>query len=159
MEEEIQSAYREELQQLEQTAAEIDRQLQILESTPRYYGDDLTEQALENVRESRRRSLDIAQHEPYFGRLDFQEEGQEEPTPLYIGKVRHRDQLYDGEHPEIIDQALWDAVQAKRADGIGTRRERGNSQHSSLLTGMIRDHIDRPMSPSHAVKAKRRYRY
>jgi DNA helicase II / ATP-dependent DNA helicase PcrA len=87
LEEEIQSAYHEELQRLEQTAAEIDRQLQILDNTPRYYGDDLTEQALENVRESRRRSLDIAQHEPYFGRLDFQEEGQPEAMPLYIGKV------------------------------------------------------------------------
>lgn len=80
-------------------------------------------------------------------------------NPVYIGKVRHRDQLYDGEHPAIIDQALWDAVQAKRADSIGTRRDNGNSQHNSLLTGLIRDHIDRPMSPSHAVKAKRRYRY
>jgi hypothetical protein len=28
-----------------------------------------------------------------------------------------------------------------------------------LLTGMIADHADRPMSPSHAVKQQRRYRY
>ena len=80
-------------------------------------------------------------------------------NPIYIGKIRHRDQAYDGEHPPIIDQALWNAVEAKRKEAIGTRRERGNSQHSSLLTGMIRDHVDRPMSPSHAVKQKRRYRY
>lgn len=80
-------------------------------------------------------------------------------NPLYIGKIRHRDQTYEGEHPPIIDQALWDAVQAKRAGAIGTRRALGNSEHSSLLTDMIRDHVDRPMSPSHAVKQKRRYRY
>lgn len=80
-------------------------------------------------------------------------------NPIYIGKIRHRDRIYDGEHPPIIDQALWDAVQAKRREAIGTRRQRGNSQHSSLLTGMIRDHVDRPMSPSHAVKQNRRYRY
>lgn len=80
-------------------------------------------------------------------------------NPIYIGKIRHRDQVYNGEHPPIIDQPLWDAVQAKRKEAIGTRRERGNSQHSSLLTGMIRDHVDRPMSPGHAVKQKRRYRY
>lgn len=54
---------------------------------------------------------------------------------------------------------MWDKVQSKMAKAVGSRRERGNSQHVSLLTGMIRDHADRPMSPSHAVRLKRRYRY
>lgn len=80
-------------------------------------------------------------------------------NPIYIGKVQHRGQLHEGQHDAIIDQRLWDAVQAKRNNAIGDRRSRGNSQHSSVLTGMIRDHADRPMSPSHAVKNKRRYRY
>lgn len=92
MDTEIQSAYREELQQLKETAAEIDRRLKELEGIPRYYGDDLTEQALENVRESRRRNLRIAQKEPYFGRMDFAEAGKEESTPLYIGKVGVEDE-------------------------------------------------------------------
>ncbi len=50
-------------------------------------------------------------------------------------------------------------MQEKRRSAIGTKRARGNGQHGSLLTGMIRDHPDRPMSPSHAVKQQRRYRY
>jgi DNA helicase-2/ATP-dependent DNA helicase PcrA len=87
LEAEIQSAYQEELQRLEKTAAEIQSQLQTLQGMPRYYGDDLTEQALENIRESQRRALAIAGPEPYFGRLDFEEEGKDAPTPLYIGKV------------------------------------------------------------------------
>jgi len=92
LEQELQSAYQEELQQLEQTAAEIDRQLQTLHAIPRYYGNDLTEQVLDNIRENKRQSLGIATHEPYFGRLDFQEEGQEEAKPLYIGKVGVEDE-------------------------------------------------------------------
>ncbi|ASS74162.1 DNA helicase UvrD [Tumebacillus algifaecis] len=92
MEAEIQSAYQEELQQLEKAAAEIDRQLQSLETIPRYYGDDLTEQALENIREARRHNLQIAGVEPYFGRLDFQEAGVDAPQPLYIGKVGVEDE-------------------------------------------------------------------
>jgi site-specific DNA recombinase len=80
-------------------------------------------------------------------------------NPTYLGKIRHKGQIHDGEHEAIIDQALWDAVQEKRMAAIGTRRARGNGQHGSLLTGMIRDHADRPMSPSHAVKQHRRYRY
>jgi DNA invertase Pin-like site-specific DNA recombinase len=80
-------------------------------------------------------------------------------NPIYIGKVQHRGLLHDGQHLPIVDQPIWDAVQAKRKNAIGDRRARGNSQHASLLTGMIRDHVDRAMSPSHAVKKKRRYRY
>ncbi|MBL0385730.1 ATP-binding domain-containing protein [Tumebacillus sp. ITR2] len=87
MEPEIQSAYNSELQRLEKTAAEIESQLQTLEGIPRYYGDDLTEQALDNIRESQRQALTIAGPEPYFGRLDFEEEGHDQPVPLYIGKV------------------------------------------------------------------------
>ncbi len=34
-------------------------------------------------------------------------------NPLYIGKVRHRSLVYDGEHPAIVPAELWDAVQAK----------------------------------------------
>lgn len=50
-------------------------------------------------------------------------------------------------------------MQELKAQGIVTKRELGNSRHGSLLIGMIRDHADRPMSPSHAVKKQRRYRY
>jgi DNA invertase Pin-like site-specific DNA recombinase len=80
-------------------------------------------------------------------------------NPTYIGKVRHKGQIHGGEHEAIIDQPLWEAVQEKRRAAIGMKRERGNGQHASLLTGMIRDHLDRPMSPSHAVNQQRRYRY
>lgn len=84
---ENQSAYQEELQQLTKTAAEIDRQIEYLRNIPRYYGEDLTEQVLDNMRETNRSNLCIATNEPYFGRLDFQELEQAQPEPLYIGKV------------------------------------------------------------------------
>ncbi|WP_028548277.1 HelD family protein [Paenibacillus sp. UNC451MF] len=87
MESSVQSAYQEELNKLEETFAEIDRQLTELQKYPPYNGDDHTEQVLESIRESRRRNLSVAQTEPYFGRLDFQEKGHSEPSPLYIGKV------------------------------------------------------------------------
>ncbi|TCP21345.1 Rep family ATP-dependent DNA helicase [Scopulibacillus darangshiensis] len=85
--EKFQSAYRCEQQQLSQIAAEIENQLAKLENMPRYAGEDLTEQALEDVRERARKSLRIAKEEPYFGRLDFEEDGQGKPKPLYIGKA------------------------------------------------------------------------
>lgn len=88
----IQSAYQEESQQLNNTAAEIDHQFKKLESIPRYYGSDFTEQVLESLRETKRRNLVIALKEPYFGRLDFQEKDHEKVTPLYIGKVGLEDE-------------------------------------------------------------------
>ncbi|PYI55828.1 HelD family protein [Paenibacillus flagellatus] len=83
---EIQSAYQEELEKLESTSRWIDAKLESLRAIPRYFGEDLTEQVLDSIRENARRSLTAATDEPYFGRLDFREEGEAEARPLYIGK-------------------------------------------------------------------------
>lgn len=87
MDNQIQSAYQEELLRLEEAGAIINRQLERLRAVPRYTGHDFTEQVLESLREEARTKLAIAQPEPYFGRLDFQENGKEQPVPLYIGKA------------------------------------------------------------------------
>ncbi|OXM87816.1 HelD family protein [Paenibacillus rigui] len=87
MEASVQSAYEEELKRLEETFTEIDRQLAVLKDIPPYTGQDHTEQVLDSIRETRRRNLAVAQSEPYFGRLDFQENGHDQAAPLYIGKV------------------------------------------------------------------------
>ena len=33
-------------------------------------------------------------------------------NPVYIGRIRHKDLSYPGQHPAIIDESLWDSVQA-----------------------------------------------
>ncbi|WP_349410740.1 HelD family protein [Pseudalkalibacillus sp. SCS-8] len=83
----MQSAFEEEKQQLKKIAAEIEGQLERLEKIPRYYGDDITEQAIDDSREQTRSNLRIAKDEPFFGRLDFHEDGKGSPDELYIGKV------------------------------------------------------------------------
>lgn len=96
----FQSAYQEEKARLDRTLDEIDRQLQRLRSIPVYTGQDFTEQLLEENRENQRKQLEQSIHEPYFGRLDFEERGRRK-TPLYIGKVGVGDQ--DGKDPIVID--------------------------------------------------------
>ncbi len=49
-------------------------------------GRQFTEQVLEDKREQHRQNLLIAKKEPYFGRLDFQEEDKEAKQEFYIGK-------------------------------------------------------------------------
>ncbi|HHT7238131.1 TPA: HelD family protein [Bacillus cereus] len=93
--------FEEELQKMKDTLSKMDDQLEQLEKIPVYYGEDFKEQILESMRESNRQSLRIGVHEPYFGRLDFQEDGKEEVMPIYIGKVGVSDK--DTMKPIVID--------------------------------------------------------
>jgi len=80
-------------------------------------------------------------------------------NPIYIGKVRHRDQIYDGQHEAIIELELFAKVQAILDANRQDRRLGRNAKNPSLLTSMLFDPDDRLMSPSHANKGTRRYRY
>jgi len=76
---------------LQDVLHEINRQHRKLSTTPRYYGDDILEQSLDDIRQRQLRNLTRAQPEPYFGRLDFQPTGEAERLPLYIGKIGVQD--------------------------------------------------------------------
>jgi DNA invertase Pin-like site-specific DNA recombinase len=78
---------------------------------------------------------------------------------VYIGEVEHREQVYAGEHQPIIERELWDRVQQLLAANRHERRTSSRQTETSLLTGMVRDGLGRPMSPTHAAKGTRRYRY
>jgi DNA invertase Pin-like site-specific DNA recombinase len=80
-------------------------------------------------------------------------------NPIYVGKVVHKDATHDGEHAAIIDDALWQNVQQRIADNRVNRGRTANSRDPSLLAGILRDGHGRRMTPSHAVKNGRRYRY
>lgn len=56
-------------------------------------------------------------------------------NPLYIGKIKHYDELYKGEHEPIIDEKLWKEVQ----DKLTRRGLKGIRHHSSgnPFLGMI----------------------
>ncbi|WP_440895094.1 HelD family protein [Amphibacillus sp. Q70] len=80
-------AFEEEKQVLNKTLAVINKQYQRLVEIPEYIGDDFTENVLEDSRQRVRKSLTIAKKEPYFARLDFKDEENEEVKAIYIGKA------------------------------------------------------------------------
>jgi DNA invertase Pin-like site-specific DNA recombinase len=80
-------------------------------------------------------------------------------NPIYIGKLRHKDKLHDGQHDGIVPLELWDAVQAKLRDSAAERGNATTGNSTALLTGMIHDAAGRRMSPSFTVKDGRRYHY
>ncbi len=78
---------------------------------------------------------------------------------IYLGQMVHKGEHFAGEHAAIVDEALWYEVQAKlQANASGTSR-RLRSQQPSLLVGLVFDGEGRAMTPSHATKPGKRYRY
>ncbi|MGH7028745.1 recombinase family protein, partial [Brevundimonas sp.] len=80
-------------------------------------------------------------------------------NPIYRGMVAHKGKTFPGEHAPVVDEELWDRVQRKLEGAAVERRSGGNAREPSLLVGLVIDQHDRPMSPSHAVKGAKRYRY
>jgi site-specific DNA recombinase len=81
-------------------------------------------------------------------------------NPIYVGRIAHRGSMYEGQHPAIVPQDLWDRVQAmlteNRQGGVRTAR----SSEPCLLAGCLFDDRGNLMSPSHSRKASgQRYRY
>ncbi|MER8400409.1 recombinase family protein [Mesorhizobium sp. M1348] len=80
-------------------------------------------------------------------------------NPIYIGKIRHKDQVYDGEHEPIITSATFEEAQALLASQAPRRRSQSNVTQPHLLTGLIVDEAGEKLRSVHANKQGVRYRY
>ncbi|MFN3828267.1 MAG: recombinase family protein [Micavibrio sp.] len=79
-------------------------------------------------------------------------------NPIYIGKIRHKGTIYNGLHPGIINQDLWDRVQASLDKHVHARGP--HEKLDNLLQGLMRNENDVLYTPVHATKnGGRRYRY
>lgn len=79
---------------------------------------------------------------------------------LYIGKVRYKDEVHEGQHQAIVDQDVWDRVQAMLARNYRTAGALTRNKHGALLKGILRcGHCRAAMIHSVSVKGVRRYRY
>src|SRR2546423_1863662 len=80
-------------------------------------------------------------------------------TILYRGEITHKGKSYPGEHPAIIDQPLWDEVQAVLAQNRVERATGARAKHPSLLGGFVFDATGERLTPTYAIKKGTRYRY
>src|SRR5438105_5264461 len=80
-------------------------------------------------------------------------------NPIYTGQIAHKGQLYPGQHPSLIDDETWTAVRDQLAAHAGDHRRRAKAAEPSLLAGLLVDANGERLTPSHAVKKGRRYRY
>ena len=77
---------------------------------------------------------------------------------FYVGEIAYRGEIYPGEHEPILDRDLFDAVQARLAEGA-VKRKLTRITFLLLLVGLLFDDRGNPMTPSHANKKGVRYRY
>ena len=78
---------------------------------------------------------------------------------IYRGEITHKGDAYPGQHPAIVEKALWDEVQAVLTENRVNRAAGSAAKHPSLLAGMAFDENGERLTPSHAVKKGTRYRY
>lgn len=79
-------------------------------------------------------------------------------NPIYRGQIKHKDQLYDGEHEPLVSNEIFDDVQ-KRLNQNG-KSGGDRNKHNALLSGrLFCKACQRAMVHSFTSKSNRRYRY
>lgn len=81
-------------------------------------------------------------------------------NPIYAGLIRHKATIYEGQHPAIIDRAKWDNVQEQLATQSAQAKGAKNVKTgTSRLCSKFKDETGDLLTPSHANKNGKRYRY
>ena len=79
---------------------------------------------------------------------------------LYVGQVPYKNEVHAGEHPAIVDKAVWNQVQELLRRQDPARGSPVRNESHALLKGLLRC---RPcgcaMTPTQACKNSKRYRY
>jgi DNA invertase Pin-like site-specific DNA recombinase len=80
-------------------------------------------------------------------------------NPIYTGQIAHKGELHPGQQPALIDDESWIAVRDQLAANTSDHRRKAKAAEPSLLAGLLVDARGERLTPSHAVKKGRRYRY
>jgi site-specific DNA recombinase len=85
-------------------------------------------------------------------------------NPIYLGKIRHKAETYEGQHEAILDQTLWDRVQAKLQEASARARLHRQSIAGPIgapspLTGRLFDETGDRLTPTHTTRHGKRLRY
>lgn len=80
-------------------------------------------------------------------------------NPVYVGQIKHKEEIYQGKHQAIISQELWDRVQNQMRDKNAKKQRVRTTGNTSLLKGLLFDYEGNAMSPSFSKKKGKIYRY
>src|SRR5262249_33833418 len=78
----------------------------------------------------------------------------------YVGKTRYRGEVHQGERPPLGDAGVFPRVQQPRPGQAPTRGRPARRRRGALLRGLLRGgRCGSAMTPAHAARGGRRYRY
>jgi len=80
-------------------------------------------------------------------------------NPVYIGKIRHKEDIYEGRHDGIIPQDIWEETQRRLADNSAAKRGHARGRLKNLLKGLLYDCDGGIYSPTYSQRSGKRYRY
>jgi DNA invertase Pin-like site-specific DNA recombinase len=80
-------------------------------------------------------------------------------NPIYVGEIRHKNLRYPGQHQAIVDRAVWERTQQQLQERrVRTKSHKVGVEKSPLIGRLVDENGDR-LTPSHARKRERKYRY
>jgi hypothetical protein len=68
-------------------------------------------------------------------------------NPIYAGRIRHKKQVFEGQHPAIIDPKEWDEIQSSLSNRSGHKRGVRAAAHPSPLAGKLFDETGDCLTP------------
>ena len=80
-------------------------------------------------------------------------------NPIYVGEIRHKNLCHPGQHQAILERAVWERTQQQLQEHRVRTKSHDASFEKSPLMGRLFDERGVGLTPSHAVKGERRYRY
>jgi hypothetical protein len=80
-------------------------------------------------------------------------------NPIYVGEIRHKNVCHRGQHQATLDREVWERTQQQLAEHRMRRKSREAAVEKSPLIGRLVDENGDGLTPSHARKGERKYRY
>ncbi len=81
-------------------------------------------------------------------------------NPIYIGKIKHKADFYDGEHEPLIDASVFEQVQTMLAQHGQGRGNHLRNKYGALLKGLLHCHAcGQGMVHTFSSRGSKRYRY
>jgi site-specific DNA recombinase len=80
-------------------------------------------------------------------------------NPIYVGEIRHKNLRHPGQHQPIIDRSVWERTQQQLQEHRVRTKSHEESIEKSPLIGRLVDENGEGLTPSHARKGERKYRY
>lgn len=80
-------------------------------------------------------------------------------NPVYVGKIKHHDKIYDGMHEAIISEVLWNNVQNKLQNQAAHPRGTNKESQGNILMGLVFAPDGTLYTPIYTKKKNKKYRY